>query len=162
MHTENTVIMQGDRARIFELASRIEDWPRILPHYREVTVQEQQGDGSRRVVEMAAWRDDFPLPGIRFPVRWRSVQTWDEAKGEIRFIHIGGVALGMAVVWRLTPGSTGEGGVRVTIRHDLQYPLKIMNGWFARDLVGQVFIEHIAGLTLATIKRLVEDEGLNK
>ena len=40
MHTENTVWMDGSPERIFELACRTEDWPRILPHYRAVTVRD--------------------------------------------------------------------------------------------------------------------------
>ncbi len=157
MHTENTVYIQGPQERIFELAADIEDWPTLLPHYREVTVLESTPDGRRKVVEMAAVRDDFPAPGLAFPVRWRSVQVCDPERGEIFFKHLAGVAVGMWVVWSLAPDPWGR-GVRVSIRHALVYPFGVLNGWFARDMVGRQFVAAIAGRTLATIKAKVESE----
>ena len=47
-------------------------------------------------------------------------------------------------------------GVAVTISHDLTYPFRFLNGWFARDLVGRDFVHAIAGRTLQTIKEMVE------
>jgi len=158
MHTENTVVIHGPKSRIFELAAAIENWPEILPHYREVFVFESSGDGNRKVVEMAAVRDGFPLPGIRFPVRWRSVQICEPSEGKIYFKHTHGVAFGMWVVWELTQNPDGK-SVSVTIRHDLVYPLSFLNGWFAKKLVGQVFVGSIAGRTLATLKTIVESEA---
>lgn len=157
MHTENTVSMRGPMGRIFELAANTQDWPRILPHYREVNILEQTPDGSRRVVEMACVRDDFPIKGIRFPVRWRSVQVNDAAAGRIYFKHLAGIAQGMWVVWSLETDLWGR-GTRVTIAHDLTYPFGVLNGWFARDLVGHDFVHAIAGRTLQTIREIVEKE----
>lgn len=158
MHTENTVYMRGPKARIFQLAADIQDWPDLLPHYREVVVFERTDDGRRKFVEMAAVRDGFPLPGLRFPVRWRSVQVCEPETGRIFFKHTVGVALGMWVVWTLEDDTWGR-GTRVTISHDLTYPFPILNGWFARDVVGEQFVHAIAGRTLATIKKTVEREA---
>ena len=157
MHTENTVYIQGSQERIFELAAATENWPALLPHYREVRVLERTPNGNRRVVEMAAVRADFPVSGVLFPVRWRSVQVSEPERGKIYFKHLAGVAAGMWVVWTLEPDWWGR-GVRVTIRHDLRYPLPGLNGWFAQDLVGRQFVQAIAGRTLATIKAKVESE----
>lgn len=157
MHTENTIYMRGPKERIFQLAADIQDWPEILPHYREVIVFEQSDDGRRKIVEMAAQRDDFPLAGMTFPVRWRSVQICDPGTHRIYFKHLAGVALGMWVVWSLEDDPWGR-GVAVTIAHDLTYPWAAFNGWFARDLVGEQFVQAIAGRTLATIKVIVEKE----
>jgi len=159
MHTENTVYMHGAKSRIFQLAADIQDWPQILPHYREVIVYEQSDDGRRKVVEMAALRNDFPMPHVSFPVRWRSVQVCEPDTGRIYFKHLAGVALGMWVVWSLKDDPWGR-GVQVTIRHDLTYPLPWLNGWFAQDMVGRQFVGAIAGRTLATIKEIVENERL--
>ena len=159
MHTENTVYMQGDKARIFQLAADIQNWPELLPHYREVLVFEQTDDGRRKVVEMAAVRNNFPLPGITFPVRWQSVQLCEPDTGRIYFKHLHGVAQGMWVVWTIADDPFGR-GVAVTISHDLTYPLPVLNGWFARELVGDQFVHAIAGRTLATIKETVEREHL--
>ena len=155
MHTENTVYMRGDKAQIFQLAADIQDWPMLLPHYREVLVFEQTDSGSRKVVGMAAVRNDFPLPGVLFPVRWQSVQICEPETGRIYFKHTRGIARGMWVVWELKDDPWGR-GVAVTISHDLTYPLPVLNGWFARDLVGEQFVHAIAGRTLATIKATVE------
>ena len=85
----------------FQLAADIQDWPVLLPHYREVIVFEQTNDGTRKFVEMAAVRDNFPLPGLKFPVRWRSVQVCEPDTGRIYFKHLAGIATGMWVVWSL-------------------------------------------------------------
>lgn len=158
MHTENTVYIRGSKSRIFQLAADIQNWPILLPHYREVIVFEQTDDGRRKVVEMAAVREDFPLPGLRFPVRWRSVQVCEPEAGRIYFKHLAGAALGMWVVWSLEDDPWGR-GVEAKIGHDLTYPLPLLNGWFARDMVGNQFVQAIAGRTLATIKATVEKEA---
>ena len=158
MHTENTVYIRGPKARIFQLAADIQDWPTLLTHYREVLVFEQTDDGRRKVVEMAAVRDDFPITAVKFPVRWRSVQICEPETGHIYFKHIGGIAWGMWVVWSLEDDAWGR-GVKVTIRHDLTYPFPLLNGWFARDMVGRQFVGAIAGKTLATLKAIVENEA---
>ena len=101
MHTENTVYMRGPKSRIFQLAADIQNWPVLLPHYTEVLVFEQSDDGTRKVVEMAAIRDDFPFKGRQFPVRWQSVQICEPDAGKIYFKHLKGIALGMWVVWTL-------------------------------------------------------------
>ncbi len=157
MHTENTVYMRAPLGRIFALAANIQNWPQILPHYRAVTIFEQSDNGDRKVVEMACVRNDFPLRGIQYPVRWRSVQVCDPQAGRIFFKHIAGLATGMWVVWSLEPDPWGR-GTRVTIAHDLVYPFDVLNGWFARDLVGRDFVHAIAGRTLATIQTIVEEE----
>ena len=155
MHTENTVYMHGSKSRIFQLAADVQNWPEILPHYREVLVFEQSDDGSRKVVEMAAVRADFPAKGRNFLVRWQSVQICEPDTDKIYFKHLAGVALGMWVVWTIEDDLWGR-GVAVTISHDLTYPLPALNGWFARDMVGDQFVHAIAGKTLATIKAIVE------
>ena len=101
MHTENTIIIHGPRSRIFELAAAIENWPDILPHYREVFVFESSDDGNRKVVEMAAVRDNFPLAGIRFPVRWRSIQVCEPSE-RVKF------TLSTRMVWLLGCGWFGS------------------------------------------------------
>lgn len=157
MHTQNTITIAGPRERIFALAAATEHWPLWLPHYRAVRVLERSDEGRHQIVEMAAFREGFPVAGIRFPVRWRSIQVSDPEAGQIIFKHTAGVAQGMWVVWTLNePDSNGN--VSVTIRHQLRYPLEVLNGWFAQDLVGRQFIEAIAGRTLATLKAKVESE----
>ncbi len=157
MHTENTITISAPIERIFTLAADIQRWPDILPHYRFVRVLNQNTDGTRKVVEMAAVRDGFPVKGVQYPVKWQSVQICDRAAGKIYFKHLAGMAQGMWLVWTMVPDPQG-GGVQVSIGHDLTYPLPALNGWFARDLVGRGFVQSIAGQTLATIKQIAEAE----
>jgi ribosome-associated toxin RatA of RatAB toxin-antitoxin module len=110
MHTQNTVQIAGPLEEIVRLASDIERWPEILPHYRWVTLLE--GGGDRKVVEMAARRG-------KIPVKWRAVQEiWrDKETPVIHFRHIGGPTKGMEVDWLFDPQPDR---VDVTIRHDFR------------------------------------------
>ena len=158
MHTENVVFINTPAERIYALACDIAAWPRLLPHYRAVTVREQSQGGRRKVATMNAVRPDWPLRGVRFPVRWACVQVCDPDALTVTFKHTAGVAQGMWVQWTLTPDAFGR-GTRVAIAHDLRYPLPALNGWWARELVGRQFVGAIAGRTLATFKQLVESKA---
>jgi hypothetical protein len=154
MHTENVVLVRGPLERIVRLAADVEDWPRILPHYRWVTVLE--GGGDRRVVEMAARRG-------RWPLKWRAIQVIDRSgpTPRIFYHHIWGPTRGMAVGWEFEPGPAG---VRVRIWHDLalQWPVvgqTPVGGLIADRIIGPEFVGHVAGLTLATIRDIVEREA---
>jgi ribosome-associated toxin RatA of RatAB toxin-antitoxin module len=146
MHTSNTILMRGDADRIFALAAAIQDWPRILPHYRYVVVEES--DETRKLARMGASRDGFP-------VRWRARQELRPQERRILFQHVGGITKGMDVEWRLEP----EGdAVRVTISHALSYPVPVLGPLFAEYVVGRLFVSNIAGKTLHCIKQIVESE----
>ncbi len=154
MHTENVVLMRGPLERIVHLAADVEDWPRILPHYRWVTVLE--GGGDRRIVEMAARRG-------RWPLKWRAIQTIDRSGPTPRILyhHIWGPTRGMDVGWEFAPGPDG---VHVRIWHDLalQWPVvgsTPIGGLIADRIIGPEFVGHVAGLTLATIRDIVEREA---
>ncbi|MGQ4809026.1 hypothetical protein NKDENANG_02421 [Candidatus Entotheonellaceae bacterium PAL068K] len=75
MHTENRIDIQGDIAQIFAMASAVEAWPRLLPHYRWVKVI--AGNAPDRLAEMAAYRDGFS-------VRWTARQRLDSGPYRIR------------------------------------------------------------------------------
>src|SRR3712207_8873890 len=87
MHSEISVDIFGDIEELWELASQVERWPVILPHYRYVDLLGT--DGPRRTVEMAAWRGWIPP-------RWRSVVEALPAERRILFEHVGGGARGNA------------------------------------------------------------------
>lgn len=149
MQTETTITMRGPLARIVELAADVERWPEMLPHYRWVTLLE--GGGDRKVVEMAARRG-------RFPLRWRAVQEIDLSGTTpvIAFHHIWGPTRGMDVAWTFkeTPD-----GVHVAITHLFRPPWPVIGNVVTDRIIGPQFIEHVAGLTLSTIKEIVEREG---
>jgi len=146
MHSENVVVIRGELDRIVELASDIERWPDILPHYRWVTLLD--GGGDHKVVEMAARRG-------RIPVRWRAKQDIDRSGPTpiIRFEHIWGVTKGMDVDWTF---ELTEEQVRVRIRHDFEPNWPVVGAPISERIIGPQFISPIANLTLTTIKGIVE------
>ena len=147
MHTENHISIAGPVERVYELAADIEAWPTWLPHYRWVKVFED--DGRRRVAEMAALRN-------RFPVKWRTIQELHPDERRITFRHTGGVTRGMWVEWRLTER---DGQTHVVIAHDLAYPVPVLGKLFAEHIVGRIFIHYIASRTLSHLRRRVEAEA---
>jgi len=147
VHTETVVRIRGSADAVFAYAARVEDWPRLLPHYRGVRVIASRGGG--RIVEMRARRG-------RIPVWWWARQDVMPAEGRIRYTHLRGVTRGMEVEWRITPA---EEGVEVTIVHDLSLPWPLIGRAVADWIIGPRFVEPIAGATLRTIKALVERDA---
>lgn len=144
MEMTTRVRMSADPDTIFALASQVEDWPRILPHYRWVRVLRQRG--SRRLVEMAAHRDGFP-------VRWTAIQEIRPAERRILFHHVRGVTRGMDVAWTLTP----EGdSVDVAIWHLFRPGWPLVPDALVKAVIGDFFVENIAAKTLRRIKELAE------
>jgi ribosome-associated toxin RatA of RatAB toxin-antitoxin module len=147
MELANEILIAGNPDRIFQLAADIQDWPRILPHYRYVNVQDR-GE-TYKVAVMAASRDGFP-------VKWRARQELQPDSRRIRFLHIGGITRGMDVEWRIEPGPES---VHVSIHHSLTYPVPILGPLFAEYIVGRLFVHNIAGKTLRCIKTIAESES---
>lgn len=132
---------------VFRLARDVERWPRLLPHYAAVRVDERLADGSI-VARLVARRPLVPLLGIGLPVAWRS-RSWSEpAERRLRFVHRGGATNGMDVTWRIEPAGSGT---RVTIEHDFRPRLA---PW--ASVVDRLFTRPIAGRTLATFKAIAE------
>ncbi|HEX9989903.1 MAG TPA: SRPBCC family protein [Chloroflexia bacterium] len=153
MDTSNQVVMRAEYSPIFELASRVEDWGQILPHYRYVKVLRR--DGNRKWVRMSAWRDFVP-------VTWTAIETvvegTAEEPGRIFFRHIRGLVRGMDVEWSFQV-RPDRGDVLVTISHHLEkppFPVRILGSKLIKIVVGKGFIGYIAGKTLRRIKVLVE------
>lgn len=147
METENSIAINAPAERIYDLAAHIERWPEILPHYRWVTLF--RDDGRTRLAEMAATRDGFP-------VKWTSIEDLDPAHLRIRFRHVRGITRGMDVEWIIEPGPRG---VDVRIVHAFNPPWpRPLGPLFARYVVGDLFVHHIANKTLRRIKELAEAE----
>jgi aromatase len=144
--------IRADPRVIFNLAAEVQDWPRILPHYRRVNVLARHGP-TRRTVEMAARRD--VLPGwVGFPLRWTAVETTFPAEQRIEFEHIGGITRGMRVAWTIEP-STHDASVLVRIRHVFEphWPVPHV---LVRLIVGEYFVNGVARRTLRRIAELAE------
>lgn len=151
MRTSNEIEIVGDVARIsphiYQLAADIQDWPTLLPHYRYMRILEQSE--THKVADFGASRDGFP-------VAWRARQVLFPEERRITFLHVGGITKGMWVEWRLEQCANS---VRVTIDHQLTYPVPLFGPLFARYIVGGLFVHNIANKTLQCIKAKVEAEG---
>ncbi len=151
IRTVDQITIRAPLERIFEAAANVEQWPRILPHYRTVRFLERRDGGGGGIVEMAAWR---PFGVARYPTWWVSEMRVDRAAREIRYRHVRGITRGMDVVWRLAARADG---VEVTIVHEWTGPAwPLIGGLAARLVIGPVFIHGIASRTLAGIKRFAE------
>jgi uncharacterized membrane protein len=148
--TVDRVSISAPLDRVFAVAQDVEQWPRMLSHYRWVRVLERRSDGD--VVEMAAWR---PFGPVRYPTWWVSHMTVDRSTHEIRYRHIRGITRGMNVVWSLVPSGAG---VDVAVVHRWDGPSwPLVGGVVARIVIGPAFIHGIASRTLAGIKRYTEE-----
>jgi ribosome-associated toxin RatA of RatAB toxin-antitoxin module len=144
MRTETQTWMRAPAAVIYPLAAEVERWPERLPHYRWVTLLERSGN--RKLVEMAASRDGFP-------VRWQAIQELFPEEPRITFRHVRGLTRGMEVEWSFTPQ---DGGTLVRITHELTLRWPLIGTWAAEHVIGPHFIHNIATKTLRRIKQLAE------
>jgi len=151
MDTSISRTVRADPAVIFDLAAEVQDWPRILPHYRWVRVLARAGP-HQRTVEMAARRDVVGRI-VAVPLHWVAVETTDPDRGRIEFEHIGGITKGMRVAWTIERSS--DSTVHVRIRHVFE-PNWPVPSVLVRLVVGEYFVNGVARRTLRRIADLAE------
>jgi uncharacterized membrane protein len=155
MYTVDEIDINAPVDACFRAGADVERWPEILPHYRWVRFHDKAGFGTGRV-EMAARRPLGPLP---YPVWWVSEMELDEDRPAVVYRHVDGITTGMDVEW--TFADLGDGRTRVRIVHDWdtgpRWPLPgVARRAIASQIIGPMFIRHVAGRTLQGIKRSVE------
>jgi ribosome-associated toxin RatA of RatAB toxin-antitoxin module len=146
MDTSIERVVAAEPAALYALAAAVEDWPRLLPHYRWVRVLASDGDRSR-TVEMAARRDVIG-PRLSVPLRWTAVQTLHPESMRIEFRHVRGVTRGMWVEWTIKPA--GSSNTEVRIRHVFT-PRWPVPDTLVRAIVGEYFVNGVARRTLACL-----------
>jgi len=145
MHAQRSIDIAAPPQTIYAFAQDIGRWPALLPHYRYVTVMREEP--SRRTAIMAARRGWIP-------VSWTTEQRLDPLTPRIEFTHLSGWTAGMEVAWTFAPIA---GGTRVSIIHDLDFRrIPILGAWIGRRIIGDFFVQSIAGKTLARMKELAE------
>lgn len=144
MQTSTAIEIAASSQLVWDLASAVERWPVLLPHYRYVRVLDD--GGATRTLAMSAKRDWLP-------VRWVATVRRDPTLRRIYFEHVGGAAKGMRVEWRIE--QAGE-RVRVEITHELESPYWIMRTRLGEHILGEYFVATIAGRTLRRVKHLAE------
>lgn len=128
----------------YRIAADVEDWPRVLGHYRWVRFHERTAFGTGRV-EMAAWRE-FAGP-LRYPTWWVSDMHVDDAEPAIHFRHVDGITRGMVVKWSF---EERDGGTLIRITHTWAGPAWPLIGRLAwRSVIAPAFVSFIATRTLA-------------
>lgn len=153
MDTHISRLVRAAPYDLYTLAARVEDWPRLLPHYRWVRVLEARGDG-RRTVEMAARRDVLAgqaWSGI--PLRWTAHQWLAPDEPRVAFEHIAGPTRGMRVAW--TFATQPDGMLEVRIRHVFE-PRWPVPAALVRLIVGEYFVNGVAARTLRCLADIVE------
>jgi uncharacterized membrane protein len=144
MQTGNSILIQAPRDMVFETAADLEQWPRILPHYRYIRYLERRP--GRNIVEMAAVRSGIP-------VSWTSEQVIDRENMQVRFLHLKAFTRGMRVVWTFTETPAG---VLVKIMHALRFRIPALAP-IAEPIIGDFFIDYIANQTLRAMKAHLEN-----
>lgn len=155
MHTVDEIRIAAPVEACFRAGADVERWPDILPHYRWVRFQRKDGFGSGRV-EMAARRPFGPLV---YPVWWVSEMSVDEERPAVLYQHVDGVTTGMRVEWTFEPAGAGLTDVRIV--HEWEegphWPLpRFGRAAIADQIIGPVFIHHVASRTLAGIRAHAE------
>ncbi len=139
--------IDGDLATIYRLGAEIENWPQLLPHYRDVKVLWQ--DGNRCVAKMYASRDGIP-------VSWMCWQERDPETPRVTFRHIGGFTRGMVAVWTFDQHDDGTVTARITHEFRKGWPIQGIDRFVTDTIVGEFFTHNIAGKTLSMVKMLAE------
>jgi aromatase len=152
VHTRISRIVRAQPRTIYELAAAVEDWPRLLPHYRWVHVLATDGD-RRRTVEMAARRDVIGRLGV--PLRWTAVQTLYPESTRIEFEHVRGISRGMQVAWSIAVDPDAPSRVLVEITHRFA-PSWPMPEALIHAVVGEYFVNGVAKRTLARLGDLAQ------
>lgn len=154
MLTLDEQLCEADADVCFQVAADVEDWPRILPHYRWVRFHRKEGF-AHGVVEMAAWRH---FGKLGYPTWWVSEMEHDAGERVVRYRHIDGITKGMDVVWEAKPQEDGRTLLRIV--HEWTGPSWPLIGGIAADwVIGPHFISHIAGRTLAGVAAEAERRG---
>lgn len=162
METVDEQLVRAPVGPLFELVSKVQDWPSHLPHYRYVRFREQRSDGGG-LVAMSAVRPFHLIETSKGPLRinwptwWLSEMAVNTEKPAIRFRHVGGITKGMDVEWTFAPAA---GGTHVRIVHLWDGPgIPVLGSWAAMYVIGPVFVHGIASRTLAGLAAVAESEA---
>jgi ribosome-associated toxin RatA of RatAB toxin-antitoxin module len=149
MRRVNEITIDADVDTIYDLASHVERWPALLPHYRAVEARWREAGGRRLVARMAASRSGLP-------VSWVCWLERDPDEPRLTFRHIGGFTRGMRVAWTFEKRPDGRVTVRITHDFSKGWPPAALDRLVSDKIVGEFFVHAIATRTLEMIKLLAE------
>lgn len=165
METVDEQFVRASVGDVFELVSKVENWPAHLSHYRYVRFRERRPDGGG-LVEMSAYRPFHVIDtsrgpfNIKWPTWWLSEMAVNNDQPAIRFRHVGGITKGMEVEWTFSPA---PGGTHVRIVHLWDGPRIPAVGVFAaKYVIGPVFVHGIASRTLAGFAAVAQRQAMTQ
>lgn len=157
METVDERVVHAPMDLVFDIASKVEDWPAHLAHYRYVRYRDRREDGGG-LVEMSAYRPfDLGSAGvavINWPTWWLSLMSVDRSTPSIRFRHVGGITKGMEVEWQFRRAAEGTHVRIVHVWDGPRWPL--IGVWAASLVIGPVFVHGIASRTLSGLAKVAE------
>jgi ribosome-associated toxin RatA of RatAB toxin-antitoxin module len=146
----NQIVMTAPPDVVFQTVSRLEDWAGYLPHYRWVRAKERNPD--HLILDMACYRGWIPIA-------WTSRFSCDSRTRKLRFEHLSSATQGMEVYWHLEPLGAGGQSTDVTITHDLRGVEARWGKFFAHQIIGKFFINHVAARTLRAFAAYFQNPG---
>jgi len=112
---EVSQVMRGDRAKVYELISDMESYPRFMESLNSVEVVER-GDGWT----VTAW--DTSIHGMKF--RWQERDEFDPENYRIRYNQVAGDLKRFEGEWRVEEEA---GDVKVTLRVDFDFGVPMLS-----------------------------------
>jgi ribosome-associated toxin RatA of RatAB toxin-antitoxin module len=114
---EASALIHAPLPAVYELAKRVEDFPRFMPDLESVAVLERQGD----VPAVTEWVG--VVEGRR--IHWIEEDTWDDTRHLCRFRQREGDFERYEGTWTFTPEADGT---RTAITVDFEFGIPLIGG----------------------------------
>jgi ribosome-associated toxin RatA of RatAB toxin-antitoxin module len=141
IETVDTILIRAPCEKVYEVASRVEEYGRFAPQYREHTILARE---ERRVVIRRRAKTLFTF-------EWTSEGTF-EPPHRIVYRQVDGKLRGMITEWRFEPVPEGT---QVFIVHRFEFSPAVVGRW----VVYPLFIRPIAQSLLRNLKAHLEAAG---
>ncbi len=120
---EGALLIRAPLEAVYELAKRVEDFPRFMPDLERITVLERRA-GVPSVTEWVGI-----VEGRR--IRWVEEDAWDDARHQCEFRQREGDFERYEGTWAFTPEA---GGTRTTIAVDFEFDIPLIGGLLSQLL----------------------------
>jgi len=113
-YVERSTVISADVNTVYQLARRMEDFPKYMPDVKDVTVLEQDGNGTT-----TRWH----VHVIGRDLKWTERDTFDDETPKITYKQIEGDVKKFEGEWRFTPEADGTVRVELTCDAELGVPM---------------------------------------
>src|SRR5438034_10937634 len=115
---KNTLLIQADADRVYQIARDVEAFPEFMPDVKSVRVLERSDDGRRTVVEWVGLIQEF-----KTTVKWVEEDRWDDTAHTCDFTLVRGDFKTYGGQWRFEPTPNGT---RFTSIVDYEYDIPLI------------------------------------